>query len=163
MPMQGLYVEMGFTKPSRIQAQTLPLILQHPYKSLIAQVRPQVQISILVSFPVILELQVLPLCCQHDMLWHAGTQWQREDYMLRACHAQQGGCFCQSASGPLPVPNQVQSAHGLCYRVLQSFCTHLNNMPLGCELIACWLCWPSGPMVDAARLPRALGYVLLPS
>ncbi|CAL5221928.1 g4201 [Coccomyxa viridis] len=35
--LQGLYVEMGFTKPSRIQAQTLPLILQHPYKSLIAQ------------------------------------------------------------------------------------------------------------------------------
>ncbi|CAL5221930.1 g4203 [Coccomyxa viridis] len=35
--LQGLYTEMRFRRPSRIQAQTLPLILQPPYKSLIAQ------------------------------------------------------------------------------------------------------------------------------
>ena len=47
MPLQGLYTELGFEKPSQIQAQTLPLILQPPYKSLIAQVRLQAQVSLL--------------------------------------------------------------------------------------------------------------------
>jgi hypothetical protein len=36
--VQGLYVEMKFEKPSRIQAMTLPMILTPPYKDLIAQV-----------------------------------------------------------------------------------------------------------------------------
>ncbi|CAL5221233.1 g3385 [Coccomyxa viridis] len=35
--LQGLYTEMKFEKPSRIQAKTLPMILQPPYRSLIAQ------------------------------------------------------------------------------------------------------------------------------
>ena len=35
--LQGLYSEMKFERPSRIQAQTLPMILTSPYKSLIAQ------------------------------------------------------------------------------------------------------------------------------
>lgn len=35
--LQGLYSEMKFERPSRIQAQTLPMILAPPYKSLIAQ------------------------------------------------------------------------------------------------------------------------------
>lgn len=38
--LQGLYTEMKFEKPSRIQAVTLPMVLQPPYKSLIAQVHP---------------------------------------------------------------------------------------------------------------------------
>ena len=42
MPLQGLYTEMQFNRPSWIQAKTLPMILQPPYKSLIAQVRLQV-------------------------------------------------------------------------------------------------------------------------
>lgn len=37
--LQGLYVEMKFERPSRIQASTLPMILTPPYKDLIAQVR----------------------------------------------------------------------------------------------------------------------------
>ena len=36
--LQGLYTEMKFEKPSRIQALTLPMILKAPYRSLIAQV-----------------------------------------------------------------------------------------------------------------------------
>lgn len=36
--MQGLYTEMKFEKPSRIQAVTLPMVLVPPYRSLIAQV-----------------------------------------------------------------------------------------------------------------------------
>lgn len=35
--LQGLYTEMKFERPSRIQAQTLPMILQPPHLSLIAQ------------------------------------------------------------------------------------------------------------------------------
>ena len=35
--LQGLYTEMKFEKPSRIQAKTLPMILTPPYRSLIAQ------------------------------------------------------------------------------------------------------------------------------
>jgi ATP-dependent RNA helicase DDX19/DBP5 len=35
--LQGLYIEMKFERPSRIQAQTLPMILQPPHRSLIAQ------------------------------------------------------------------------------------------------------------------------------
>lgn len=35
--LQGLYTEMKFERPSRIQAQTLPMILTPPYRSLIAQ------------------------------------------------------------------------------------------------------------------------------
>lgn len=35
--LQGLYSEMKFERPSRIQAQTLPMILTPPHKSLIAQ------------------------------------------------------------------------------------------------------------------------------
>lgn len=35
--LQGLYTEMKFERPSRIQAETLPLILTPPHKSLIAQ------------------------------------------------------------------------------------------------------------------------------
>lgn len=35
--LQGLYTEMKFERPSRIQAQTLPMILTPPHKSLIAQ------------------------------------------------------------------------------------------------------------------------------
>ena len=34
---QGLYKEMGFSKPSRVQAQSLPMILQPPYRNLVAQ------------------------------------------------------------------------------------------------------------------------------
>lgn len=34
---QGLYKEMGFNKPSRVQAETLPLILTPPFRNLIAQ------------------------------------------------------------------------------------------------------------------------------
>ncbi|KAK9845721.1 hypothetical protein WJX81_000486 [Elliptochloris bilobata] len=37
MLLQGLYTEMKFEKPSRIQAKTLPMILTKPYRSLIAQ------------------------------------------------------------------------------------------------------------------------------
>ena len=36
--LQGLYTEMKFEKPSRIQALTLPMILTPPFRSLIAQV-----------------------------------------------------------------------------------------------------------------------------
>lgn len=36
--LQGLYTEMKFERPSRIQALTLPMILTPPYRSLIAQV-----------------------------------------------------------------------------------------------------------------------------
>ncbi|GIL65509.1 hypothetical protein Vafri_19272 [Volvox africanus] len=35
--LKGLYVEMGFKQPSKIQASTLPMILTPPYKDLIAQ------------------------------------------------------------------------------------------------------------------------------
>ncbi|KAK1403357.1 DEAD-box ATP-dependent RNA helicase 38 [Heracleum sosnowskyi] len=35
--LQGLYVEMKFERPSKIQAITLPMILTPPYKNLIAQ------------------------------------------------------------------------------------------------------------------------------
>ncbi|EFN51370.1 hypothetical protein CHLNCDRAFT_28127, partial [Chlorella variabilis] len=35
--LQGLYTEMKFERPSRIQAQTLPMILTPPFRSLIAQ------------------------------------------------------------------------------------------------------------------------------
>ena len=35
--LQGLYTEMKFEKPSRIQAVTLPMILTPPYRSMIAQ------------------------------------------------------------------------------------------------------------------------------
>lgn len=35
--LQGLYVEMKFERPSKIQAETLPLILSPPHRSLIAQ------------------------------------------------------------------------------------------------------------------------------
>ncbi|KAL6777779.1 hypothetical protein ACKKBG_A15620 [Auxenochlorella protothecoides x Auxenochlorella symbiontica] len=35
--LQGLYIEMKFERPSKIQAETLPLILTPPHRSLIAQ------------------------------------------------------------------------------------------------------------------------------
>lgn len=35
--IKGLYVDMGFSKPSKIQAVTLPMILKPPYKDLVAQ------------------------------------------------------------------------------------------------------------------------------
>ncbi|CAL9093939.1 unnamed protein product [Musa acuminata var. zebrina] len=35
--IKGLYVEMGFSRPSKIQAITLPMILTPPYKDLVAQ------------------------------------------------------------------------------------------------------------------------------
>lgn len=35
--IKGLYVEMNFTKPSKIQAITLPMILTAPYLDLVAQ------------------------------------------------------------------------------------------------------------------------------
>ncbi|XP_072980598.1 DEAD-box ATP-dependent RNA helicase 38 [Typha angustifolia] len=35
--LKGLYVEMGFSRPSKIQAVTLPMILTPPYKDLVAQ------------------------------------------------------------------------------------------------------------------------------
>lgn len=35
--MQGLYVEMKFERPSKVQAKTLPMILMPPHKDLIAQ------------------------------------------------------------------------------------------------------------------------------
>lgn len=37
MLLQGLYTEMKFERPSRIQATTLPMILRPPYRSMIAQ------------------------------------------------------------------------------------------------------------------------------
>jgi hypothetical protein len=38
---QGLYTEMKFEKPSRIQALTLPMIMAPPFKNMIAQVRAE--------------------------------------------------------------------------------------------------------------------------
>lgn len=35
--LKGLYVEMKFERPSKVQAITLPMILTPPYKDLIAQ------------------------------------------------------------------------------------------------------------------------------
>ncbi|CAK9178852.1 unnamed protein product [Ilex paraguariensis] len=35
--LKGLYVEMKFERPSKIQAISLPMILTHPYKNMIAQ------------------------------------------------------------------------------------------------------------------------------
>lgn len=35
--LKGLYDEMGFSRPSKIQAITLPMILTPPYKDLVAQ------------------------------------------------------------------------------------------------------------------------------
>jgi ATP-dependent RNA helicase DDX19/DBP5 len=35
--LRGLYSEMGFEKPSKIQAISLPMILTPPYQNLIAQ------------------------------------------------------------------------------------------------------------------------------
>ncbi|CAK9163308.1 unnamed protein product [Ilex paraguariensis] len=35
--LRGLYVEMKFERPSKIQAVSLPMILTHPYKNMIAQ------------------------------------------------------------------------------------------------------------------------------
>lgn len=35
--LQGLYTEMKFERPSRIQGKTLPMILSPPFNSLIAQ------------------------------------------------------------------------------------------------------------------------------
>ena len=35
--LKGLYVEMRFERPSKIQAVTLPMILTPPHKNLIAQ------------------------------------------------------------------------------------------------------------------------------
>ena len=57
MPLQGLYTEMKFEKPSRIQAKTLPMILQPPYRSLIAQVRPHLLLAGLICLTAILLLQ----------------------------------------------------------------------------------------------------------
>ena len=37
--LQGLYTEMKFQRPSRVQGQTLPMIFAPPFLSLIAQVR----------------------------------------------------------------------------------------------------------------------------
>lgn len=37
--LKGIYDEMNFNKPSRIQATTLPMILEPPYLSMVAQVR----------------------------------------------------------------------------------------------------------------------------
>ncbi len=36
---QGLYTEMKFERPSRIQALTLPMVLTPPYRSMVAQAR----------------------------------------------------------------------------------------------------------------------------
>ncbi|KAJ3673570.1 hypothetical protein LUZ60_005562 [Juncus effusus] len=35
--LKGLYIEMGFSRPSKIQAVTLPMILSPPFKDLVAQ------------------------------------------------------------------------------------------------------------------------------
>lgn len=35
--LKGLYTEMKFERPSRIQANTLPMVLTPPFKHLIAQ------------------------------------------------------------------------------------------------------------------------------
>ena len=35
--LKGLHDEMGFSRPSKIQAVTLPMILTPPYKNLVAQ------------------------------------------------------------------------------------------------------------------------------
>ena len=35
--MQGLYNEMKFERPSRVQAETLPMILTPPFRNLVAQ------------------------------------------------------------------------------------------------------------------------------
>ena len=37
--LQGLYTEMKFERPSKIQAVSLPMILTPPYRSLVAQAR----------------------------------------------------------------------------------------------------------------------------
>ena len=44
--LQGLYTEMKFEKPSRIQAETLPMMLAPPHRHLIAQVRAHCTVPI---------------------------------------------------------------------------------------------------------------------
>ncbi len=41
---QGLYVEMKFERPSRIQALTLPMILEKQHRGMIAQVGISLQL-----------------------------------------------------------------------------------------------------------------------
>lgn len=85
--MQGLYVEMKFEKPSRIQATTLPMIMTPPYKDLIAQVR-----SAISGLQRQREHEIMKPGDESNtalLPFHAGTQRVRQDNMLRAVHAQQ--------------------------------------------------------------------------
>lgn len=47
--IQGLYVEMGFEKPSKIQGMTLPAICNEPFPSLVAQVLGMCGITVTIA------------------------------------------------------------------------------------------------------------------
>ena len=48
--LKGLYIEMKFQKPSKIQAISLPMILTPPYKDLIAQGHNGFSVNLRISF-----------------------------------------------------------------------------------------------------------------
>ena len=48
--LKGLYIEMKFQKPSKIQAISLPMILTPPHKDLIAQAHNGFSVNLRISF-----------------------------------------------------------------------------------------------------------------
>ena len=81
--LQGLYTEMKFEKPSRVQAKTLPMILTPPYRHLIAQVTVQRH-----------------YCTQrtHDRRHKALCAWQMRLHGLHFCWCMR--CSMESARTP---------------------------------------------------------------
>jgi hypothetical protein len=88
---QGLYVDMKFERPSKIQALTLPMILTPPFKDLIAQVSTRHTAQTLARAIVLLPpYQLSPTCWERPCFsCCAGAQRLRQDNVLRAVHAVQ--------------------------------------------------------------------------
>ncbi len=95
---QGLYVEMKFERPSRIQSTTLPMILSPPYKDLIAQVEKRLhshsKASHTYSHNTRSQYRVWLIARIGKVHWYCvrcvtGAQRLRQDNVFRARHAQQ--------------------------------------------------------------------------
>ena len=204
---QGLYNEMKFDHPSRIQATTLPMILTPDkdgvYRDLIAQACGESACcytggcstsSWALLGPTRAPRQPhprhLPQCTEKKglhlkammfvMFMHphyAGTQWQRQDHMLRAGDAQQVGkaalpgnaCLQRGGSKPgshCSLLSMTYNPHlRMCGTTLPEW-THLwrRRRRCACAPRASWCCktwrwcaaWPSTPPSrPSARQTRA--------
>ncbi len=153
---QGLYTEMKFERPSRIQATTLPMILQPPYRSMIAQVCAAELSCCCTSWWIVCQPRLHFTPSLHFTrplaVLAAGTQWQRQNNGFRAVDAQPGGSPSPAAAG-----SSSRARHGALSKLFA--CVKPRRVLWCCSAV---MPVPLLPMTEERRMPLCRPFASAP-